>query len=56
MSTRSFRRRLDRLERAIEKAEEQNKDHIHELQNKDRTHEFTIDPASAEALLQMPTA
>src|SRR3974390_2162999 len=42
MSSRSFRRRLDRLERAIEKAEEQ---------NKDRTDEFTIDHASAEALL-----
>ena len=51
MSPRSFRRRLDRLERSIEKAEQQNKDHIHELQNKDRTHEFTIDPAAAEALL-----
>ena len=51
MSPRALRRRLDRLERAIEKAEQQNKDHIHELQNKDRTHEFTIDPASAKALL-----
>ena len=51
MSPRAFRRRLDRLERSIEKAEQQNKDHIHELQNKDRTHEFTIDPASAKALL-----
>ena len=51
MSPRSFRRRLDRLERSIEKAEQQHKDHIHELQNKDRTHEFTIDLASAEALL-----
>ena len=48
MSPRAFRRRLDRLERAIEKAEQQNKDHIHELQG---THEFTIDPASAKALL-----
>jgi hypothetical protein len=51
MSARSFRQRLNRLERSIKRAEEQNKDHIHELQNKDRTHEFTIDPASAEALL-----
>ena len=41
MSTRSFRRRLDRLERAINKAEEQ---------NKDRPIKFTIDPALAKAL------
>ena len=41
MSPRGFRRRLDRLERAINKAEEQ---------NKDRPIKFTIDPALAKAL------
>src|SRR3974390_1431823 len=41
MSTRSFRRRLDRLERSINKAKEQ---------NKDRPIKFTIDPALAKAL------
>ena len=41
MSTRSFRRRLDRLERAINKAEEQ---------NKDRLAKFTVDPALVKAL------
>jgi hypothetical protein len=41
MSTRAFRRRLDRLERAINEAKEQ---------NKDRLAKFTIDPALVNAL------
>ena len=41
MSTRSFRRRLDRLERSINKVKEQ---------NKDRPIKFTIDPALVNAL------
>ena len=41
MRARSFRRRLDRLERAINKAEEQ---------NKDRPIKFSIDPALVNAL------
>ena len=41
MSPRSFRRRLDRLERALNEAKEQ---------NKDRLAKFTIDPALVNAL------
>jgi len=41
MSPRAFRRRLDRLERSIDKAKEE---------NKDRPFKFTIDPALASAL------
>jgi hypothetical protein len=41
MSPRSFRRRLDRLERAVNEAKEQ---------NKDRLAKFTIDPALVNAL------
>ena len=41
MRARSFRRRLDRLERSINKAEEQ---------NKDRLAKFTVDPALVKAL------
>ena len=41
MSPRSFRRRLDRLERSINKVKEE---------NKDRPFKFTVDPALATAL------